>query len=174
MVRRCATVDSRRNHVNGNGNGNESGVKGGCYGDSHGDRLDHGSFYGHLADIEGTTRGVATADGAGSAQLFPRRTRPVGTGARSGDNSSSAIEDELVRHRGSGFVVGRSSERLTAAESMRRGGSREEDKAPGALRADVVAAAAAAAVLVGRNAAGLPTVEGHDEWKEACTAEGKM
>ncbi|CAM9577966.1 unnamed protein product, partial [Scytosiphon promiscuus] len=181
MVHRGATVDSRRN---GGGNG-------GGYADGNGKRFDRGGSHEAPAD-GGATRGaghaaapaamVADREGVGSEQRFSRRTRPAGTGGRSDGGAdgavaaaaAAAVEDESVKQMGSDFVIGRSIERVSAAESMRRGteGSRsrrfsEQDQASGPRRADIVAAA-------GRSAAGLSTVDGHDEWKEACTTEGKI
>lgn len=102
---------------------------------------------------------------------------PVDRGdRRTGATGATAVVDDFPRKQteSSRFVVGRSSERMSAAESMGRGGgggklgaSRGQAAAGGGPPwLDGVAGA-------GHDAAEMLTVE-HDEWKEARTAEGKM
>lgn len=98
--------------------------------------------------------GFSTAE-ARPVDRGDRRTSSAGATAVAGDFSWKQTES-------SRFVVGRSSERMSAAESMGRGGA-----ACGKRGANGGQAAA------GRDAAELVTVK-HDEWKEARTAEGKM
>ncbi|CAN0002839.1 unnamed protein product, partial [Ectocarpus sp. 4 AP-2014] len=104
-------------------------------------------------------------------------TSPVDRGdRRTGSTGATAVVDDFSRKQteSSRFVVGRSSERMSVAESMGRGGGGEKLGASKGQAAagggppwlDGVAAA-------GHDAAEMLTVE-HDEWKEARTAEGKI
>ncbi|CAM9838724.1 unnamed protein product [Ectocarpus sp. 6 AP-2014] len=98
--------------------------------------------------------------------------RPVDRGGRrTGSTGATAVVDDFPRKQteSSRFVVGRSSERMSAAESMGRAGGGGKR---GASRGQA-AAGCGPPCLGGVAAAELLTVE-HDEWKEARTAEGKI
>ncbi|CAN0068070.1 unnamed protein product, partial [Ectocarpus sp. 8 AP-2014] len=103
--------------------------------------------------------------------------RPVDRGhRRTGFTGATAVVDDFPRKQteSSRFVVGRSSERMSAAESMGRG---EGCGKRGASRGQVAAGGGppclGGVAAAGHDAAELLTVE-HDEWKEARTAEGQI
>lgn len=140
--------------------------------DSNSHQYDRGSVYddhGKTAAARGATAASAhDGDGATPRRLIARTHDET----RDGSSGATAAADEACQSDRSGFGVGRSRDRRSATESMRGGvaGVEENGRAGGgqsmdALRADSVAAE--------RNAVELVAV-GYDEWKEACTAQGKM
>lgn len=139
----------------------------------NGCQYDRGSVYDDHSHSKATAaRGATAAYDHDDEGITPRfstaRARDETRNGSSGDTAA----DEVCQNNTSGFVVDQSSERLSAAESMSGGGAGAEergraggDQMMGALRAGGVAAESNAAKLL---------AVGHDEWKEACTAQGKM
>lgn len=137
------------------------------HGDSgNGHQYDRGSVY----DDHGKTTAASDHDDDGATPRFSNARRHDET--RGGSRAATTSVGEVCQNKSPSFVVGRSSERLSAAEAIRGGGAGAEEsgragrgQSTGVLRADSVAASIYAAEVA-------PV--GHDEWKEACTAQGKM
>ncbi|CAN0533571.1 unnamed protein product, partial [Ectocarpus sp. 12 AP-2014] len=107
----------------------------------------------------------------------PTETSPLERGdGRTGSTGATTVVDDFPRKQteSSRFVVGRSSERMSAAESM---GREEGSGKLGASRGQAAVGGGppwlGGVAAAGHDAAELLTVE-HDEWKEARTAEGKI
>lgn len=127
----------------------------------NGRQYDRGSVYddhshSKAAAARGATAGYGHDDDGATPRFSTARTHDE---TRNGSSDATAA-DEVCQNSNSGFVVGRSNERLSAAESMGRG-----EESGRSLRAGGVAVESHAAELL---------AFGHDEWKEACTAQGKM
>ena len=103
-----------------------------------------------------TSSGGESGDGSGGGSWG---------GSGGGNGTASSADVFYQRGEGAGFVVGRSRERLSAAACMARG---EKSGDIGGAGRGLEAVAEKE-----RDAADLVSV-GYDEWKEACTAEGKM
>lgn len=157
MVRRCSPIDARH----------------------HDGDLDH-----HAERSSAAARAAGSAKysdhGGGGGRAAPKRADDISHDDTSdrgvgGSVSTSAADVFYQRGGGAGFVVGQSRERLSAVGCIGRGGGRRSGDSGGAGRGLEAAAPRAdgAAAEKDRDAAELVSV-GYDEWKEACTAEGKM
>eukprot|EP00903_Cladosiphon_okamuranus_P007711 g7472.t2 len=165
MVRRCPSIEARHDDDDDD--------------DDDDDFVHHAELRSAAACAAGSAEYSDHGGGGGgreASSFADDRSHDDTSGRGGGGSVSTSAADVFQRGRGAEFVVGQSREGLRAAACVgRSGGGRYYGDSGGAGRGLEAAAPRAddAGAEKERDAAELLSV-GYDEWKEACTAEGKI